>query len=68
MRILLDESLPRKLSQELTGHEVRTVQRLGWAGLKNGELLHRASGKFDILITGDQNLEYQQTLPLCPFL
>lgn len=60
MRILLDESLPRKLGQELTGHEVRTVQQVGWAGLKNGELLRQASGKFDVLVTGDRNLEYQQ--------
>ena len=60
MRILLDESLPRKLGRELTGHEVRTVQQVGWAGLKNGELLRQASGKFDVLVTGDRNLEYQQ--------
>ena len=60
MRILVDESLPRKLGQELAGHELRTVQQIGWAGLKNGELLRQASGKFDVLVTGDQNLEYQQ--------
>ena len=60
MRILLDESLPRKFGHELAGHEVRTVQQAGWAGLKNGELLRRASGKFNVLITGDQNMEYQQ--------
>ena len=60
MRILLDESLPRKLGLALAGHEVRTVQQVGWAGLKNGELLRQASGEFDVLLTGDQNLEYQQ--------
>lgn len=60
MRILLDESLPRKLAQELAGHDVRTVQQVGWAGLKNGELLRQASAKFDALVTGDQNVEYQQ--------
>ena len=62
MRILLDESLPRKLAQELSGHEVQTVQKQGWAGLKNGELLRRANAEFDVLVTGDQNLEYQQNL------
>ncbi len=62
MRILLDESLPRKLALELSGHEVQTVQKQGWAGLKNGELLRRASEEFDVLVTGDQNLEYQQNL------
>ena len=62
MRILLDESLPRKLALELSGHEVQTVQKRGWAGLKNGELLRRASPEFEALVTGDQNLEYQQNL------
>jgi hypothetical protein len=66
MRVLLDESLPRKLSQALTGHEVRTVPQMGWAGLKNGELLRRAGGQFDVLVTGDQNLEYQQNLARLP--
>ena len=67
MRILLDESLPRKLAQELTGHEAQTVQRRGWAGLKNGALLRTATQEFQVLLTGDQNLAYQQdpsTLPM----
>jgi predicted nuclease of predicted toxin-antitoxin system len=54
MRILLDESLPRRLALEISGHEVQTVQKQGWAGLKNGELLRRASGSFDVLVTGDR--------------
>jgi predicted nuclease of predicted toxin-antitoxin system len=62
MRILLDESLPRRLEQELSGHEVQTVQSRGWAGLKNGELLRLASAEFQALLTGDQNLEYQQNM------
>jgi predicted nuclease of predicted toxin-antitoxin system len=62
MRILLDESLPRSLAQELSGHEVQTVQSRGWAGLKNGELLRLASAEFQALLTGDQNLEYQQNM------
>lgn len=67
MRILLDESLPRKFGQELIGHETQTVQKRGWAGLENGDLLKSAVGEFDVFITGDQNLEYQQnpkTLPI----
>lgn len=60
MRILLDESLPRKLAFELTGHELQTVQKRGWAGLENGELLRTASEEFQVLLTGDQNLEFQQ--------
>jgi len=62
MRILLDESLPRSLAQELSDHEVQTVQSRGWAGLKNGELLRLASAEFQALLTGDQNLEYQQNM------
>ena len=67
MRILLDESLPRKLALELTGHEAQTVQRRGWSGLKNGALLWTASEEFQVLLTGDQNLEFQQnpaTIPI----
>jgi predicted nuclease of predicted toxin-antitoxin system len=67
MRILLDESLPRDLGREISGHEVTTVQQAGWAGLENGELLRRAVARFDVLVTGDQNMEHQQNptrLPL----
>ena len=62
MRVLLDECLPRKLKSELTEHEVRTAQEQGWAGLKNGELLRVASGSFDLLLTVDRNLAFQQNL------
>jgi predicted nuclease of predicted toxin-antitoxin system len=60
MRILLDESLPRKLALEFIGHNVQTVQKAGWSGLSNGELLRIASGDFEVLVTGDQNLQFQQ--------
>ena len=62
MRVLLDECLPRKLKQDLEGHEVRTVPEMGWAGKKNGELLRLAAGRFDVLITVDRGLMYQQNL------
>lgn len=62
MKLLLDESLPRRLKQEFAGHEVATVPEVGWAGLTNGELLERASNDFEVFVTGDQNLEYQQNL------
>ena len=61
MRILLDESLPGKPGQALAGREVRTVQQAGWSGLENGELLRRAKGSFDVFVTGDQYLEFQQS-------
>ena len=67
MRVLLDEQRPRHLARELTGHQVRTVQQEGWAGVKNGELLQRAAmSAFDVLITADQNLEFQQNLTQAP--
>jgi predicted nuclease of predicted toxin-antitoxin system len=66
MRILLDESLPRKLRLELPGHEPDTVQKQGWAGLENGALLRAASREFQVLITGDQNLEFQQNPKALP--
>ena len=65
MRILLDESLPRKLTLELPGHDAQTVQKRGWSGLKNGAL-RRASQEFEVLLTGDQNLEFQQNLTILP--
>lgn len=63
MRILLDEQLPRQLVPFMVGHEVRTVQQESWAGLKNGALLTAAEAAgFAILLTGDQNLPFQQNL------
>ena len=62
MRVLLDESVPRPLAARLPSHDVQTVPRLGWSGVKNGELLRRASGAFDVLVTGDQSIEFQQNL------
>jgi hypothetical protein len=60
MRVLLDECVPRALRKELPGHEVKTVAEAGWAGVKNGELLLLAARQFDVLLTVDRNLEYQQ--------
>jgi hypothetical protein len=60
MRVLLDECVPRGLREDLPGHEVKTVAEAGWAGLKNGVLLERAAEEFDVLLTVDRNLEYQQ--------
>ena len=62
MRLLLDECLPRTLKKEFRGHRVQTVPEMGWAGKKNGELLRLAEQEFDVFITLDQNLQYQQNL------
>jgi predicted nuclease of predicted toxin-antitoxin system len=62
VRILLDECLPRKLKRELGEHEAFTVPEMGWAGVKNGALLKLAEAQFDIFLTIDSNLEYQQNI------
>lgn len=63
MRILLDECVPRPFRRELAGHDVRTIREMGWAGKKNGELLVLMAGAgFEVLLTVDQNLRYQQNL------
>ena len=62
MKILLDESVPRLLKVRLSHLDISTVQELGWAGIRNGELLRRAETQFDVLVTADQNLRYQQNL------
>ena len=66
MRILIDESLPRRLIGEFLGHSASTVTESGWSGLENGELLRTAVGEFDVFLTADQNLEYQQNLSALP--
>ena len=66
MRILLDEDLPRRLAAMLVGHEVSTVQRNGWTGIKNGRLLGLAAAGFDVFLTMDRNLEFQQNLATLP--
>ena len=66
MRILLDESIPRRLSRALTGHKVSTVVQAGWPGVKNGKLLALAAEQFDVFVTADRNLQYQQNLAALP--
>ena len=61
MRVLLDECVPRGLRDALPGHDVKTVAEAGWAGVKNGELLKLAAELFDVRLTVDRSLEYQQS-------
>jgi len=62
MRILLDECVPWPMHKILRGHSCSTVQGQGWGGIKNGDLLQQAEGEFDLFITSDQNIRYQQNL------
>lgn len=63
MKLLLDECIDRRLARELAVHEVKTVPQMGWFGVKNGELLALAEAAFDVFITVDRNLSFQQNLP-----
>lgn len=63
MRVLFDQGTPVPLRQALTNHSVSTAYELGWATLKNGELLRSAEKRgFEVLVTTDSNLRYQQNL------
>ena len=66
MRILLDEDLPRRLGALLRSHEVLTVPQVGWAGVKNGKLLALAATRFEVFLTMDRGLEFQQNLATLP--
>lgn len=63
MRLLLDECIDRKFAREFIGYEIKTVPQMGWAGIKNGQLLALAAAEFDVFITVDRNLPFQQKLP-----
>lgn len=61
MKILIDECLPHRLRNHLPGHECQTVSFAGFGGLENGDLLEAAEkAKFDVLLTADRGIEYQQ--------
>ena len=62
MKILLDESLPKRLKKHFPGHVVKTVADMGWKGKQNGELMALIAGKFDVFVTPDQNMIYQINL------
>jgi predicted nuclease of predicted toxin-antitoxin system len=65
MRVLLDENLNWRLKRDLPGHEVESVPLLGWAGIQNGTLLRKAAESgFEVLLTMDSNMEYQQNLSI----
>jgi predicted nuclease of predicted toxin-antitoxin system len=64
MKILLDECVPKSLKPHLSvdGHECSTVPEAGFSGKTNGELLRLAEGAFDVFLTLDKGLQYQQNL------
>jgi predicted nuclease of predicted toxin-antitoxin system len=62
VKLLLDECVTRRLKREFANHEVHTVDEAGFKGLENGDLLKAASGKYEVLVTVDRNLPYQQNI------
>lgn len=66
MKLLLDECITVDLKKDLAEYEVRTVVQAGYKGLKNGDLLRAASGQYDVLITVDRNLRFQQNIRSLP--
>ena len=62
MKIIIDECVPHIVKKRLPERQIKTVQDMNWAGLKNGELLKLVEKEFDVFITSDKNLRYQQNL------
>ena len=61
MNVLLDECVPRPLRGELPGHTIRTVPEMGWAGVRNGELITLAEQQFDVFVTVDRGVRFQHS-------
>ena len=62
MRVFLDECVDWRLSRDIAGHDVKTARQMGWTSIKNGELLALAAGEFDVFVTVDRNLSFQQNV------
>lgn len=61
-KVLFDENVPQKLRRDLPEFFIRTAQEQGWSSFKNGQLLARAVREFEVLVTIDQRMRYQQNL------
>jgi hypothetical protein len=62
VRVLLDECVDWRLLRDLSGHDVRTARQMGWTAIRNGELLALAAEEFDVFVTVDRNLSFQQKI------
>lgn len=63
MKVFVDECVDWRLSRDIAGHEVKTARQMGWSEIKNGQLLALAQELFDVFVTVDRNLSFQQHLP-----
>ena len=66
MRVLLDHCVPKRFSTLLPGQDVKTVRRMRWEELKNGELLASAADQFDVVVTTDKKLQFELNLRAVP--
>ena len=66
MKVLLDECVDWRLSRDIAGHDVKSARQIGWSTVKNGELLKLAAEHFDVFVTVDRNLSFQQNLGSYP--
>ncbi len=64
MKVFLDECVDWRFARQIVGHDVKTARQMGWSTVKNGELLALAAAEFDIFVTVDRNLSFQQNLPV----
>ena len=62
MMVFLDECIDWRLSRDITGHDVKTARQMCWTTIKNGELLTLVAGAFDVFVTVDRNLAFQQNI------
>ncbi len=62
MKVFLDECIDWRLARDIVGHDVKTARQMGWTTFKNGALLTLASQHFDVFVTLDRNLSFQQNL------
>ena len=63
MKVFLDECIDWRLARSIAGHETKTARQMGWSTIKNGEPLALAAREFDVFVTVDRNLSFQQNLP-----
>ena len=63
MKVLLDECVDWRLARDIIGHDVKAAGQMGWTTIKNGELLALAAEQFDVFVTVDRNLSFQQNVP-----
>jgi hypothetical protein len=64
VRVLLDECIDWRLARDIVGHDVKTARQMGWTAIKNGALLDLASEHFDVFVTVDRNLSFQQNFEI----